>query len=352
MRNLGLLGAIIKIKKYEKMSQDKREIIKQERLRTLIEYARNNSPYYHKLYENIPTNYSLKNLPTTNKVDLMGNFDSWMTNRSIKFNDINIFMSNIDNRGRKFAGKYFVFTTSGFTGLPTIVLYDKSTKSVMDAIRLTRSFAYKKDMFNFIKGGFKCASMHTAGIFSPTKNIIKDKLNTMIWKNKKLLINNILNKTKYTVYKLNYFQPIMLEGNPTSLEILSKERNLNIHPKIIMTDGEPLQPKIRKSLENTFKCHVESRYYCTEGGIIACECSEKHYHLNDDWIIMEPVDKDNNPVEDGQLADKWLLTNLSNYTQPLIRYEITDRVILHKEKCFCGKSAPWIEVIGRSDGSI
>ena len=36
MRNLGLLGAIIKIKKYEKMSQDKREIIKQERLRNLI----------------------------------------------------------------------------------------------------------------------------------------------------------------------------------------------------------------------------------------------------------------------------------------------------------------------------
>ena len=61
MRNLGLLGAIIKIKKYEKMSQDKREIIKQERLRTLIKYARNNSPYYHKLYENIPTNYNLNN---------------------------------------------------------------------------------------------------------------------------------------------------------------------------------------------------------------------------------------------------------------------------------------------------
>jgi len=75
----------------------------------------------------------------------------------------------------------------------------------------------------------------------------------------------------------------------------------------------------------------------------------QHFHVNDDWIIMEPVDNDNIPVKDGIQADKWLLTNLSNFTQPLIRFEITDRIILHSENCPCGNPFPWVEIEGRTD---
>ncbi|MDD3260331.1 MAG: hypothetical protein PHU79_00230 [Oscillospiraceae bacterium] len=65
--------------------------------------------------------------------------------------------------------------------------------------------------------------------------------------------------------------------------------------------------------------------------------------------MIEPVDQENKPVPDGVLADKLLLTNLANYTQPLIRYEVTDRIIVHHEACSCGNPSPWLEVEGRTD---
>ena len=71
--------------------------------------------------------------------------------------------------------------------------------------------------------------------------------------------------------------------------------------------------------------------------------------MNDDWLIIEAVDADGNPVPYGQLSHKVFLTNLSNFTQPLIRYEITDRVIIREGKeCGCGDERLWIDVEGRS----
>jgi len=46
-----------------------------------------------------------------------------------------------------------------------------------------------------------------------------------------------------------------------------------------------------------------------------------------DMCIVELVDEDNRPVADGTPSAKVLLTNLHNHTQPLIRYELTDRLI-------------------------
>ena len=94
---------------------------------------------------------------------------------------------------------------------------------------------------------------------------------------------------------------------------------------------------------------MQTHYSCTEGGTVACECTKQHFHINDDWLIVEPVDADGKPVPDGVRSDKILLTNLYNYTQPFIRYEVTDRVIMHHEPCACGNPSPWIELEGRTD---
>ena len=82
---------------------------------------------------------------------------------------------------------------------------------------------------------------------------------------------------------------------------------------------------------------------------MACECVHRHFHINDDWLLVEAVDKENRPVPDGVQSDKLLLTNLSNYAQPFIRYEVTDRIILHHEPCLCGNPSPWLEIEGRTD---
>ena len=127
---------------------------------------------------------------------------------------------------------------------------------------------------------------------------------------------------------------------------------MQIAPVIIMTGGEYLSEDLRNRLSEAFHCYVQTSYSCTEGGTVACECRKKHFHVNDDWLIVEPVDAEGNPVPDGVQSDKIYLTNLYNYAQPYIRYEVTDRVIMHHEPCGCGNMSPWLELEGRTDDII
>jgi phenylacetate-coenzyme A ligase PaaK-like adenylate-forming protein len=151
------------------------------------------------------------------------------------------------------------------------------------------------------------------------------------------------------VRQLNEFRPAMLSGYPSNLALLADLKELDIHPDVVITGGELLTDEIRSKLERRFGCYVQTHYSCTEGGEIACECEEKHLHINEDWVIVEPVDSEYNPVPYGEMSDKVLLTNLSNTIQPFIRYELTDRVIVHNERCRCGRTTLWLEIEGRTD---
>ena len=151
------------------------------------------------------------------------------------------------------------------------------------------------------------------------------------------------------VSRLNAFQPAMLSGYPSNLALLADIEKLDIHPDVVITGGELLTREIRQKLTDKFGCYVQTHYSCTEGGEIACECSEGHLHINSDQIIVEPVDRDGRPVGFGVQSDKVLITNLANHIQPFIRYELTDRIIVHDERCPCGKSSYWLEIEGRTD---
>jgi phenylacetate-coenzyme A ligase PaaK-like adenylate-forming protein len=62
--------------------------------------------------------------------------------------------------------------------------------------------------------------------------------------------------------------------------------------------------------------------------------------------LVELVDARNLPVPDGATSAKVLLTNLHNRTQPLIRYELTDRFIRHRA---AGDAYLHATVEGRAD---
>ena len=65
--------------------------------------------------------------------------------------------------------------------------------------------------------------------------------------------------------------------------------------------------------------------------------------------ISISMDANYDPVAYGEMSDKVLITNLSNYIEPFIRYELTDRVIVHNERCKCGRTSLWLEIEGRTD---
>lgn len=352
MKSIGLFKALKLCKDYQKMDLAARDTLRSKRLAELLTYSREHSPYYAKLYSGLPKNAELSALPPVTKPQLMAHWNEWVTDRTVKLADVNEFMSNRDNLGKKLNGIYQVYTTSGSTGNPLVMLCDKTTANVTNGISFCRAYARNEDMKAFISKGGRSMGVYADSGFYLGNGSIHAKLRAFPWKKKQIGIVDALLPIHQIVERLNDFNPVMLGGYPSSLELLIEEQSkgrLHISPVIIMTGGEYLSEALRKQLSDTFGCYVQTSYSCTEGGTIACECREKHLHINDDWLIIEPVDKDYKPVPDGVLADKLLLTNLANYTQPLIRYEVTDRIIVHHEACSCGNPSPWLEIEGRTD---
>jgi phenylacetate-coenzyme A ligase PaaK-like adenylate-forming protein len=345
---MSLLGAMIETHNKDFESREKIKRIQHRRLVKLIEYARTNSPYYKELYANIDENFKLTDLPAVTKPELMAHFDSVLTDRNITMKRIDEYTSNLDNIGKMIDDKYLIFKTSGSTGNPAVVLYDKQTIDVSSAIAAFRTFARKEDFKKFMKHGKK-----TAGVFADYGFYLAcgmSKYLQLQMPRKKTKINVDVNSSESEIVKqLNDFQPSMLSGYPSNLSLLADFKELDIHPDVVVTGGELLTEQIRKKITDRFRCYVQTHYSCTEGGEIACECEEKHLHINEDWVIVEPIDKNNNPVPYGTMSDKVLITNLSNYIQPFIRYELTDRIIVHNEKCKCGRTSLWLEIEGRTD---
>lgn len=352
MKQISLLKAMYLTHKAEKMTAPKRMELQQRRLQNLVSYVKENSPYYAELYKEVGETFLLTDLPITNKAALMEHFDSWMTDRSITRKKVDSFMEDVSNVGKKMDGKYLVYTTSGSTGNPCIVLYDETTINVSSAISVLRSFARKQDMKAFMKQGKKNVALFAEGGFYLASGSVKYNLQKMPWKKNVMKSFDVRKKTRDIVDMLNEYQPTMIGSYPTALELLAYEQesgNLHVNPVIIMTGGEHLSEEVRERLSKVFGCYVQTSYSCTEGGTVACECTEHHFHVNDDWIILESVDENNQPVPFGTQSAKVLLTNLANKVCPLIRFEITDRIVMHDKPCACGNNRPWLTIEGRID---
>ena len=345
---MSLLGAMVKTYYGGKADREKADLIRKKRLRQLVRYAKANSPYYRKLYKGVGDDFRLEDLPPVSKPDMMAHFDDILTDRNITMRRVEMFTKDVENVGRMIDGRYLIFKTSGSTGNPAVVLYDQQNIDVSSAVAAFRTFARRVDYSAFMKHGKR-----TAGVFANYGFYLACGMSRY------LQLKMPRRKTKITVdvnapedeiiRQLNEFQPSMLSGYPSNLTLIADCEELQIHPDVIITGGELLTDEIRKKLTERFGCYVQTHYSCTEAGEIACECAEGHLHINEDWVIVEPVDHANRPVGCGQRSDKVLITNLSNYIQPFIRYELTDRIIVHDEKCSCGKTSRWLEIEGRTD---
>lgn len=345
---MSLLGAMFQTYRGNHASRAGLKRLQQKRLKRLVKHARANSPYFKELYANIGADFSLEDLPATNKIEMMKHFNNWITDTRITTQRIEEFTSNIDNVGRMIDGKYLIFKTSGSTGNPATVLYDKRNINIASAVAAFRTFARKEDLRAFMRHGKRTAGVFANYGFYLACGMSRYLQLKMPWKKNKITIDVNAPETQI-IRELNAFSPSMLSGYPSNLALLASFDELTIRPDVVITGGELLTDEVRKKLADKFNCYTQTHYSCTEAGEIACECSEKHLHINEDWVIVEPIDKDNKPVGYGVRSDRVLITNLSNYIQPIIRYELTDRIIIHNEKCKCGKSSCWLEIEGRTD---
>jgi phenylacetate-coenzyme A ligase PaaK-like adenylate-forming protein len=112
------------------MRETKRAKVREKRLVEIVRCARQHSPYYRGLGDKItPLRITADK---QERVDVP--FRRLADRSEYKISDIRSFMKNHDNIGRKFKGNYLVFTASGSTGDPLVVLCDDNTNNIMSVL--------------------------------------------------------------------------------------------------------------------------------------------------------------------------------------------------------------------------
>jgi phenylacetate-CoA ligase len=144
------------------------------------------------------------------------------------------------------------------------------------------------------------------------------------------------------VDRLNRIRPTILNGYPSALHQLAlaaRDGALRIAPRLVYCSSEPLLEETRSLLAEAWGAPVLNCWGTSEGGPTGVPCAGGDgTHLCEDLHVIEPVDRDGRPVPPGVRADKVYLTNLFNPVLPLIRYELTDEVLLVDEPCPCGST--------------
>lgn len=323
--------------KFYNNHQIKRYQLKQ--INKLICYARKHSPYY-KL--NLPEG-KIKNLkdyqeiPIINKQTLMNNLETTNTINA-SYQELNDYAINNELQKQYlgyFRDRYVVGLSSGTSGNRGIYITDKKLTKQLPFIFLSRSgIPLRLLPFNILF----CLRVFSQGFEDINSPFIK------------LTYLSTMEKVDHVISEINRLNINVLLAPPSFIRLLLPyHHRITASLKLIMTYAEVL-PKIEKDkFKNIFQAQVIEIYQASEGQI-ASTCHAGNLHLNEDLVYVELYDEEGNLVEDeNKVATRMIVTNLVNYAQPLIRYEMNDLIRL-KSTCSCGSKFRVVdEIIGRKD---
>lgn len=332
------------------LSEKERKTLQQQRLHELIDYVRHHSPYFSKLYANIPENYDISDLPITEKAELLKNYNDWVTDRELNLEKVIAYVERDDSRADELLlGKYTALKTSGSSGNPLPMVRDDHRNKIHAQLIAQRLCGRMDPDFLNVRKNKLAVVIHTsngASSYESAKRIVR--ANPGYEHN--LLCLSVLDNVEHIVEELNRFQPDSMTGYPSVLIQLALEQlkgNLHLKLKGLASSAEMLSEENFYLLQKAFGCPIANNYCMTEGGEIAMTHNCPHLHLNEDWIIVEPVDKDMNPLgETDEWSEGILVTDLTNYVQPIIRYYVSDVVRIKREYMECCP-LPTLEIRGR-----
>ena len=336
-------------------SERKRKLIQNKRFRDLVNYVRKHSPYYAEKLAHLPEEFTLTALPVMTKSVIMENFDRIVTDPEITLEGCNKFMLNHENRKKKYLDKYVVATTSGSTGVPLVSVLDPQSMGIFVYTGSTRLIPSNALFMKMFLKGFRMANLVSDRGFYLGNGSLHQNIAKVKNPDKLMQVFDILNPVETIVEGLNEFDPSAMHCYPSFLELLTEEKRagrLRINPMMILCGGEKLREDVRREAQEVFGVKVYGNYSCTEAGSIGYECVHQRLHINEDWLILEAVDEEFNPVPPGVRSSSILITNLGNYSMPFIRYEVSDQVIFHTDPCPCGKKSRTITVEGRNSDNI
>jgi len=326
------------------------------RLAALATHAREKSLCYRELYGPLPdTIDDITQLPPVTKPELMARFDDWVTDPEVTREGVEAFVADESLVGRLYLKRYPVCFTSGSTGVRGLFLQDQDAMAVATALTLVRGVmglaANRRS-----EGRKRVLRQRTASVIATGGHFATYAITERIRRRFPRLSRgdrtfSVLTPLPRLVRELNEYQPTVLSGYPNAVSVLAHEMTagrLRIAPRVIITMSETLDDASREQIAGSFNCAVRSWYGAAEARTIAFDCGRGWLHVNADWVILEAVDDALRPVPPGQESHTVLLTNLANRVQPIIRYDLGDRIVVSPEPCPCGSPLPAIRIAGRS----
>lgn len=150
------------------------------------------------------------------------------------------------------------------------------------------------------------------------------------------------------IQNINKYKPKLFFCYRDGMDLVANYVNrysLSPHsPAAIVCAGGTLYPHIVETIEKAFKSPVFNAYGSREMGQVACQCMEKlGLHVAMHSHKLETINDDGVPVieTDGELV----VTSLTNYAMPFIRYRIGDRGKLTTKVCPCGRGFGVLESV-------
>ena len=334
----------------------------QQRLVRLLDAARGSAVYRERLGAGQRLrSASLRHMPPVTRHELMSRFDEWVTDPALRLGELRDFVADTSRVAQAWLGRYMVWESSGTSGQPGIFVSDAQAMAVYDALEAVRH-RVPNQVGRGLMSAFAAFDVlgtqdrhalvtATGGHFASVVSF--ERLRAINpWLGAAARSFSLMQPLDELVRQLNEFQPSVLATYPTAAVLLAEEAEagrLRIAPRCVMTGGETLGHAARERLVRAFGATVRGSYGASEFLPIAWECAHGHLHVNEDWVLLEPVDEKHRPLPPGQRSHSVLVTNLANLMQPLIRYDLGDQVTVTGERCACGSGLPVIEVQGRAD---
>ncbi len=301
----------------------------QRNFQRLLRHTWRHAPFYREYYrshgirEDVLADITVRDLPFLSKRVLMENFDAAVTDPRLQRRELDQWIHDNPDPSQDFRNDFIVINSSGSSGYVGTFVYDLKAWRVVNSVMAGRLPALENPASGKTRAAFYLASHGHFGAVSGAVRMPKTIYDT--------LILSLLDSRDRVVKQLNTFQPHRLHGYSSSVSALAElalRGEIRIRPKSVFVGGDKLTPSMQESIREAWGVPVYDLYSAVECKFLAFkEVGENAMTVMDDLYVMEVLDERNRPVPSGG-EGRVVITNLYNYTLPILRYELGDYVVL------------------------
>lgn len=304
-------------------------VYQRDRLRALLARAIARSPFHAARLRGVdPDRFELADLtrlPVMTKAEMMADFDAVPTDRRLTRDLVERHLARSVTDPSLLLGGYIGLVSGGSTGQRGLFVQAVGEYAEFVASVMRRAIAAAQAapgglppeglVIGIVGAG---TAVHSSGLAAATA--IRPPVR-MVPAPASLPVAEI-------VARLNAAQPPALLAYATKLPELAREQRagrLRLNLRSVTSMSEAIIPAERAAVAESFGVPVTDMFVSTEGLVGHSEPGGTVFTFASDTCIAECADEEGRPVPDGVPSAKVLVTNLHNLTQPMIRYELTDR---------------------------